>query len=420
MFPVPAPAAACDFPEGYEPDNAPNRNELKLVSVTDLKTPPKRDAAPETGIETDTEAGEESVTDLEAPQISSESDPSSLAARILQMHAASGDLQQGQTRKPQLIGTSEDSAFDMPGVLQRPAPVRRTTGLQPEPVPVPKSAARVSARLRNGPSFGALVASTLLIVAVGSGAVFFGLTDLLTGKSEDGRTVTTQLIETEPTIASLIEDSQSDTPGSNGLASAPEASAEQVTLAKDRIRQAFSARSLPSEAPVDLAKPLSNTATVDDSKIQARLAPAQPLPVTVRADASQIASPPQTSADVLPGALEGAPVRTGLEPNAELPVMDEEATAPRPASVDATPVAEETAEAPEAQVLTASAVDFPNAGKITAAVNLRQSGEKDASVLAVIPAGSDVRFSECGTWWCEVAFGDKKGFVGKNYVKSVQ
>ena len=480
MFPVPAPAAACDHLEGNEPDNAPNKNELKLVSInyfdgprvkdassageveakaeaktsdddrspseikpeadaeaevacdarspleteettdpeskvagdagvssgTEAEPEPEAEAEADAEVEAEAEAGEETQDEAaprtEASQMSSEIDPSSLAARILQMHAASGELEQRQpARRPQLVGTAEDAAFDIPGVLQRPSPFRRSTGLDPVPVPAPKSAARVSARLRSGPSFGALVASTLLIVAVGSGAVLFGLTDLLAGNPAQDeiaqdRFVSTQRIAAEPTIASLIAESDAEALGRSNLTSAPAASPEQIARAKDRIREAFAAGGRASALPGDPAGPASAAAVdPEEAKIQARLIPAESDPVP--AGASQISSPPLASADALPAAGDAEPLQPGLEPE--------------------TALAAGTADNDKAQGLAAGTDSLSDTGKILVAVNLRQSQEKDAPVIAVVPANSAVSVGECGSWWCEVVYEGKRGFVGQKYVE---
>lgn len=476
MFPVPAPAAACDHSEGHEPDNAPHKNELKLVSINyfdlpltenvtagsaeaeteetaDAGTSPETEAdveaevaadavahadteteadsgtetdaetklpagaetpsvtaaepeaEPEANVETQTTQGTALRSEADTLQTSSESDPSSLAARILQMHAASGVLEQRQTaRRPQLVGTAEDAAFDIPGVLQRPSPVRRSSGLNPDPVPAPKSTPSFSARLRRGPSFGALVASTLLIVAVGSGAVLFGLTDLLAGnpaqeEMAQDRFVSTQLIAAEPTIESIIAESDSETLGQSNLTSAPAASPEQVAMAKDRIRQAFAAGGRASASPLDPADPTSSAAVdPEEIKIQARLVPAGSD--AAQAAASQISSPPLASADALPTAGNPVPARPGLDPDA--------AVAGRKESND------------QAQASAASSGSFTDTGKILVSVNLRQAQDKDAPVIAVVPANSAVSVGKCGSWWCEVAFDGKQGFVGQKYVERQQ
>jgi hypothetical protein len=404
MFPVPAPAADCDFSEGHEPDNAPNKTGLKLVASTSPNADRDDDPSRDPGTDTQAEAASETGAADDSQQTTSETDPSSLAARILQMHAASGELQPRQTRRPQLVGTSEDSAFDMPGVLQRPASLRRSAGLNPDPVPVPKATTRVSDRLRNGPSFGALVLSTLLIVAAGTGAVLFGLTDLLAGKPVDDKIVTTQLIETQPTIESLIAESEAGSLGRSNLTGTPSASAQQVAKAKDRIRQAFAAGSKPSAAPEDLARPLgAPEKSSGDDKIQTRLTPAQPQAVAVRADASQFTSPPPASADALADVRNAEPTRPGLEPE-EI-------------SYDASAVG---VTAPEAEPLASPGESLPNAGKITVSVNLRQSRDKNAQVIAVVPANSTVNVGACGPWWCEITFDGKQGFVGQKYVERQQ
>lgn len=53
---------------------------------------------------------------------------------------------------------------------------------------------------------------------------------------------------------------------------------------------------------------------------------------------------------------------------------------------------------------------------VTADVNLRSAGEKDAPVLTVVPKGTSVGVGACDNWWCAVNFDGQTGFVGKKFV----
>jgi hypothetical protein len=57
----------------------------------------------------------------------------------------------------------------------------------------------------------------------------------------------------------------------------------------------------------------------------------------------------------------------------------------------------------------------PGAARVTAAVNLRSSPRKGASVAVVVPAGSAVNVLTCDGW-CEVVYNGKKGWVYKSYL----
>ena len=68
----------------------------------------------------------------------------------------------------------------------------------------------------------------------------------------------------------------------------------------------------------------------------------------------------------------------------------------------------------------AAASDFPLSAKIKSSVNLREAQNKDATVLAVIPAGAEVRFNTCGNWWCGVQYDGKTGYVGESFLEPQQ
>ncbi|MEE4012332.1 SH3 domain-containing protein [Roseibium sp. FZY0029] len=389
MYSVTAPATACDFPEGHDPDNAPQKNELKLVVPNDpLTSDDTADIAP------DSHATVED-TDL---------DGTTLAAKILQMHATSADLKTTASRRPTLSGAQEETGFDMPGVLRTPLRGTRTAGLQPEPVPAPAKMAKAADSFRQGPSFGTLLLSTLLIVGIGSGAVFFSLSGLLAGKTSDSRTVQTEQINAATTIESLIAGAETEFEGRTDLTAAPTASAEQVKLAKDRIRQVFASRSTASPAPEDHSNPLGHDATnAADPKIQARLVPPQPVPV-------KIAPPVTPAGSALVSGAVAAPSEAGSSPVSDTQVPDVDASAAKAPAPTAAPAATDANTSDEA---------FPLAGKIRSSVNLREAQNKDAAVLAVIPAGTEVRYSACGNWWCGVQFDGKTGYVGESFLEAL-
>jgi hypothetical protein len=386
MYSVTAPATACDFPEGHDPDNASQKNELKLVVPT----------APLTGDDT-----ANTVPDSHATAEDANPDGTTLAAKILQMHATSADLKPTASRRPTLSGAQEEAGFDMPGVLRSPLRGTRTAGLQPEQVPAPAKIAKAADSFRQGPSFGTLLLSTLLIVGIGSGAVFFSLSGLLAGKTSDSRTVQTQQINAAPTIESLIAGADTEFEGRTDLTAAPTASAEQIKLAKDRIRQVFASRTTESPAPEDHSNPLGHdTNNAADNKIQARLVPPQPMPVKIAPQVTPASSALVTSAVAAPTEA-GSDQVSDTQPEADASVAT--AATPAPAAADAN----------------TSNEAFPLAGKIKSSVNLREAQNKDATVLAVIPAGTEVRYSACGNWWCGVQYDGKTGYVGESFLEAL-
>lgn len=55
-------------------------------------------------------------------------------------------------------------------------------------------------------------------------------------------------------------------------------------------------------------------------------------------------------------------------------------------------------------------------GRIRTAVNMRASPDKDAKVLAVVPAKASVSVIECDSW-CKIAYEGQEGYVYKRYVR---
>jgi len=53
---------------------------------------------------------------------------------------------------------------------------------------------------------------------------------------------------------------------------------------------------------------------------------------------------------------------------------------------------------------------------VTSHVNLRATGDNDAKVVAVVPAGKNVDVIECKQW-CEVSYNDQQGFIHKRFLK---
>lgn len=53
------------------------------------------------------------------------------------------------------------------------------------------------------------------------------------------------------------------------------------------------------------------------------------------------------------------------------------------------------------------------------AVNMRAAGEKNATVITVLPGGAEIRVAEGCKHWCPTVFQDKRGYVYKTYIALV-
>lgn len=394
MYFVSAPAAACDDFRAITPDNASNQNnrtDLKLVaSEPTASLPPAEGPASEPDLDTD---------------------PGALAARILQMHAASDAPEQPGCPAPKLIGTTEDPALDLPGILQRRTGPAAALRLDPDVVPQLAPAAIPEAS-RSGPGFVPLLASTA-VLAVLLGGGFYVFSSSLPGQSQETRLVQTQEITPAPTIESLIAE---DTAAQED--NAP--NAQQVANAKDRIRRAFHASGTAAHVPgasSEASLDAGAASMMEDGKIQARLAPNSPQSIATRSphsDGSTLRLATAATDLQLPASgLSGPQSAAGPTPTGT-PSALPGAPAPQAAADDTTVV---TASLEETAVVDGS---YPHQGVISAAVNMRQSDDKDAPVLEVIPAGTEVRYDACGPWWCGVTHQGKTGFVGQKFLTRTQ
>lgn len=52
-------------------------------------------------------------------------------------------------------------------------------------------------------------------------------------------------------------------------------------------------------------------------------------------------------------------------------------------------------------------------------VNFREQPNKDAKVLAILPAGANVRFVEYGSEWTKIEFDNKTGYMMTKFLKEV-
>ena len=425
MYSVIAPAASCDEEQGHRTDDATqenNKNDLKLVSF------------PEGSVDT----GE----DIQPV------DPSEIAAKILQMHASADEVKATGSREPKLVWGHEDTSFEIPGVLRRPRENDPYVALQPEPVPEPARSDRKSGSVPMGPRSMALVCCALLAVAAGGVAVIFGMPGPTGQEAATSRTVETEVIAPEPaavSAATAAEQSAGSTSStvatqaeqqtaSNVTAATP----QQIAKAKDRIRTAFATGS--TSAPATSGQParvaeqpvnvLANQAqlrleqtdkTVEPQAVAgasgnlpviASTAETVPIPDNLIPAPSRVQAPITSDQDPVGSTTEpvistAEPVVNASEPATGLQTPQAETT-PLPAS-EATQPLETAAALP-------SDPSYPNTATTTASVNMRQSEEKDATIIAVIPQDTQVQFNECGKWWCGVVYEGKSGFVGEKYL----
>jgi len=400
MYFVPAPAAACDDFPGTSPDNAPKP---KQTQKTELKLVPN--ASPGS-------TGSAPIGPTPEP----DTDQSSLAARILQMHASADTAGQTGCRPPKLVGAPEDQSLDLPGILKRQASHSAPAGLTPQSVPHPSKGSGASAR--TGPGFPALLASTVVIAALAAGGLYAASGHLFNG--QQSRTVASQSIVAEPTIESLIaKDAAAQAPSANTENLNP--SPQQIAQAKDRIRRAFHASGALAHTSEDYSRPLSNRLgpeARDGDKNQARLVrPPSSTDLTPSPHASEPVSPIAVTAagTTIAATRAVSPAQNGsvsVTPGPTSPIGPAETAAPVAAANEASDTS--------ARAVLPDDGDYPNTGTVTASVNFRQSEDNDATVLGVIPAGTDVRYDTCGPWWCGIVHQGQTGFVGQKFLERTQ
>lgn len=178
------------------------------------------------------------------------------------------------------------------------------------------------------------------------------------------------------------------------------------------------------------------------ASMEARAEPEEPVTVAaakpepdviqgIPAPSTAAPTPPATpdiSADRLPSpgsapAPSAAAMATKTDIQPELAYQPDRATMTGsiPAAVLAAAVKdtrhEETAAAAEPALSSDDAADASTRkGRIRTAVNMRASPDKDAKVLAVVPAKTYVSVIECDSW-CKIAYEGQEGYVYKRYVR---
>ncbi|WP_269582526.1 SH3 domain-containing protein [Roseibium sp. Sym1] len=387
MYFVSAPAAACEDFAGIHSDNAP-----KKIKKTDLKLVPNIQGS--------------QAAKVDGPVATSDT----LAAKILEMHAASSSPEQAACRPPKLKGVSDDPAFEMPGVLKRPEKKITASSLRPDPVPQPVTGRPVFGGLRKHPGFKILLVGTLLVLSAGGLAAFYSPGAPI-GDGE--RTVPTERIAAEPTIESLIAGSTPSGQKAAGTLDSGTPTAEQIARAKDRIRNAFQESGRSADLNTDPTLPLSTPPARDqDGKVQARL-------TTPAADPSRTASPhtprgsQRVTSDRAALAIAASAAAASNRPGSAAVAT----TTLQTAEEQPVPPLHNASEAAGLPGTPASSEAYPNTGRTTAAVNFRRTEDKNAEVLGTIPAGTEVSFDSCGTWWCGVVHEGRKGFVGQKYLE---
>lgn len=383
MYSVIAPANSCDISTSYRPDNVtakPPKKDLKLVHTTDTAAIALQDPEP--------------------------LDASKIAAKILHMHATSEDADIKEARKPKLLDGHEEADLEIPGVFRRP---RESFDAPPqEPTAAPLSDA-IKLKARSGlqdPKSKMFLISAILIAAIGSAGFAIGMAAANKPVEEDSRLVTTEAISAEPTIEGLIAEDAASPVGAPALHYSG-ATTAQLENAKERIRLAFAERGTLSTPQVAPLYPQTNDTMPSGSEQPTLTLGDNATGVDAIAGSNAQAVTAGTTATLAPSITEPA-----SQPEARLQKETtlQSASGDSPETASVTPA---TTDVPAS----AGSTDYPNKGTITASVNLRKSEDKDGTILAVIPAGTDISFNICGTWWCGVDFNGQTGFVGKKFIE---
>ncbi|WP_299814264.1 SH3 domain-containing protein [uncultured Roseibium sp.] len=387
MYSFSAPAIACDPFADRTPDNAnlpATKSDLRLVEVRKPAT-------------------ESSVAEGTLP-------PPGLAGKILQMHAAADapepEIILEETDRPKPDTSGEEASLEMLKSVRK----KLEDGVPLEPnrkaVSWDRSRQPAAQPVRHGPGFKALIASTLAIIALGGGALALTMAGLPGNGESSALENAPQLTAAETTLEDLIVTSVAE-PGVSTIepavtdgAAAADAEGLQIARAKEKLREAFAAQGLTGSAAD------SGSAASQEGKIQARLDVRQ-ITVPVAPSESTVEDLP-----VLALAANDAPVEAAGSTAIAAEVSPLEDVSKADGNAEVVAAAQETG---------AADPSFPNSGKIAAAVNLRQSADSNAEILTVVPAGADVRFGNCGPWWCNILHEGQTGYVGQKFLeKSAQ
>ncbi|MES0879139.1 SH3 domain-containing protein [Roseibium sp. SCP14] len=351
-------------------------------------------------------------------------DPSEIAAKILQMHATSDDAKSASAREPKLVDNQDETSFEMPGVLRRPRERDGYSALEPDAVPALENRSRRLEFKPSGLSLKIAVCSALLIAAAGGAGIVFAMPSFLSQEETSSRPVDTQSIATEPTIESIIaSENVATAENTTQPATAPvvaetqaapavdPATPQQIANAKDRIRNAFAAG---NESAPEQSGPTTQTAQttpVNDQPVNALAN--QALARLERNGDPEVPNSVDSSNGRLP--VLASTSRTVPIPQSLMPAPPSSGTVPQ--TSEDVPVTRETEAAPQTTAAVTSDPSYPNVATTSASVNLRQSDDKNAKIIGVIPENATVQFSECGKWWCAVSYDGKTGFVGQRYLE---
>ncbi|WP_298957759.1 SH3 domain-containing protein [uncultured Roseibium sp.] len=382
MYSVIAPANSCDISTSYRPDNVttkPPKKDLKLVHTTDTAALALQDPEP--------------------------LDASKIAAKILHMHATSEEAAIKEARKPKLLDGHEEPDLEIPGVFRRPRDSSETTPPKPAVVPLPHAIKQKAKSGLQDPKSKMFLISGLLIAVIGSAGFAIGMAAANKPVEEDARLVTTEAISAEPTIEGLIADDAASPVSATPVHSSG-ATTAQIENAKERIRLAFAERGTLTTPQVAPLYPQTNDTRPSGSEQPTLDLGDKAIGVDAIAgnNAQQVAA--GTTATIAPSLAEPAP-------QPETPLQSDPTLRTTPVELTETAsVTPKTTSDPGT-----AGTDYPNKGTITASVNLRKSEDKDGTILAVIPAGTEISFNTCGTWWCGVDFDGQTGFVGKKFIE---
>ncbi|TYC63276.1 SH3 domain-containing protein [Rhodobacterales bacterium] len=397
MYSSSAPATACDNDADLSTDNAhPSRarNDLKIVGLeSNSATPPtNQDAA-------------------EAEK--SEPETNLIAAKILKMHASAEDNAHDDARPSGADHGGVQEGPDIRPFSEMPSLLRREMDGADELdqietdasdwTPERRSAKRSSRPAGNGPSFRTLVVSTIVVVVAGGAAMALGLRDFVRRDDTSSISAQTQTPAAEPTIESLIADGSEAGALEIPTNSDGSPTANQIASAKEQIRRALNDGLAGKPVAVTGSPDLQNgTTETSDGKIQARLVPA-PAPA-----ASATGEPRQ----IRQGTIRVSNRAAAADATGDAALM-EEGDPILPGSDDALADESGSTQATETAALNGS---FPHTGKTVSAVNMRQSAESGAEVIAVVPGSAEVRYSQCGEWWCNISYDGKSGYISARFL----
>jgi hypothetical protein len=193
-----------------------------------------------------------------------------------------------------------------------------------------------------------------------------------------------------------------------------------------------SVANLPASAKQTAALPVENddvlvTGTADTPRDTSRIASAGEPMHPLRGGGTVRAAQPSDTVAQPQQVAENAPALRAPDASADKSVLtpeptrtpQAEASAPSEPAQASAPPAELPAPAKVASIGNARPAEPQAAVRsvpVTSHVNLRATGDNDAKVVAVVPAGKNVDVIECKQW-CEVSYNDQQGYIHKRFLK---